>query len=173
MRVASRARITDVNGSGRRALAEAVKRHRGQRYPSREAMAQAVAELTDPPQTLSPTTVKNVETKTDAVSAKTLRLLDVALGWDSGTAQAILLGASDAPEAMTSGAPSRRRVSLTPRLVAELEGREVLDVKAIDVSGTDARVVLTLVGDAGMDTAAIRAALLELDEWERRLRSED
>lgn len=169
--VASRARIADVNGPGRAALAEAVEWHRGQRWTSRKAMAEHISAATDGAEHLSDTTIKNVEKRLDqAVSTKTLRLLDLAFEWEPGTARAILRGHQDAPMPVTSAARRRSDLPANPRLRAELEGRQVLDVKAVDLSVPGARVIISLVGDEGMDMAAIREALLAMDALERDYR---
>lgn len=155
-------------------MAAAVKRHREQRYRSREQMSEAVTERTDGKEKLSPGTIQNVESGDRAITAKTLRLLDLALGWEPGTAQGILTDTREAPAdpALATNGPAHHPPSrrLPRRLEAELEDRDVLDVRALDLSGSDARVVITLVGGHEMDLAAVRAALLELDGFERRLR---
>lgn len=158
--VAQRGTLTPVNGPGRRALRQAVERHRVARVGSREAMAQTG---------LSPGTIKNVELTDRDVTPRTLDALDRALDWEPGTARDILVNNSPAPPlpaAQRAGASQ----GLPRRLMAEYEGREVYEVRAVDVSGTDARVILTLVGGADLDVPTIRAALLELDELERNLR---
>lgn len=172
--VAKRGSMAAVNGPGRAALAQAVTRHRDRRALSREALAELTGWEPGTGKGVSPGTIKNVETKDQDVTGKTLDALDRALEWEPGTARAILVDNAAAPLL-----PSTQQANgpvLNRRLMVEYEGREVLDVRAVDVSGRDARIVITLVGSGDMDTQAIREALLELDEFERlarRLRDDD
>lgn len=163
--IARRGTLAPVNGPGRRALAEAVSRHRNRRIGSREAMADLAG--------ISAGTIKNVELKTGDLTTRTLDAIDKAFEWDPGTAMEILIHNAPPPalpSEQRAGAPGER---LPRRLMAEYEGREVYEVRAVDVSGSDARVILTLVGGQDLDVPTIRKALLELDELERQLRRKE
>lgn len=159
--VAQRGTLITVNGPGRRALAQAVDRHRNRRIGSREAMAELAG--------VSPGTIKNVELTDRDLTARTLDAIDKALEWEPGTAREILVNNTPAPP-LPVAQHATTASALPRRLMAEFEGQEVYEVRAVDVSGRDARVVLTLVGNADLDIPTIRAALLELDEMERKLR---
>lgn len=172
MGVARRGSMASVNGPGRVALADAVTRHRERMALSRDALSDLTGYVVGTGQGVSPGTVKNVETTDRDVTGKTLDALDQALRWEPGTARAILVDNAAVPKLpSTHPAPANGPV-LNRRLMVEYEGREVLDVRAVDVSGRDARIVLTLVGGQDMDTQAIRDALMQLDEFERLASSE-
>jgi hypothetical protein len=150
-----------VNGRGRAELRRAVERHRTQRGWSREDVHKHGGP--------SAGTVKNVERTNRDVREVTLAGLDHAFGWPTDTARSILV-----EEAKVPALPGRRPVGvaggLPRRLLAELDGRELLEVRALDLNVDGTKIVITLTGEGDPDLDAIRAALTQIDDLERMLR---
>lgn len=162
--VAQHGSLSRVNGPGRADLAEAVAGHRSHRRWSQKAMALRGS--------ISPGTIKNVEGKRSDLLPTTLIGIDTAFSWPHGTAEAILVERAPVP-----AVPSRQPVAaggVSRRLLAEIEGRDILDVRSFELKGPgNARIVMTLVGDDDEDLATIRDQLLQLDNLERKFHGEE
>lgn len=157
-----------MTGPGRRALGEAVRRHRVASL--RVSQKEWADRSADGPGTgVSLATVKNVENGDGELSPRTLAAVDRVSGWPPGTAEAVLLGLREAPAVPERGEGSAQPV-VSRRLAAELAGGEVLEVRSVRLPGEHgARVVLALVGDEDVDVDDIRAALEALDRMQRGL----
>jgi transcriptional regulator with XRE-family HTH domain len=147
-----------MNGPGRADLADAVLGHRNARRWSQKGTALRGG--------MSPGTVKNVENKRSDLLPGTLVGLDNAFQWPAGTAEEILVHRAAAP-----ALPSRQAVSsgVPRRLLAEIDGREVYEVRAFPMDDKGTRLVVTVVGDDDADLGAVRDALVQIDDLERML----
>lgn len=168
--VASFDTLTRVNGPGRRALAEAVMRHRsahGWSIPGMERRSGLDPETGKP--RLKRGTIKNLENSERAVLERTLMLVDEVFEWEPDTARGILLETSEVPPIPRLARSARKKVAVVPRrLLAELEGRDAFETRTI-IDGETRFVILALADDeASLDE--IREALGKLDDLERKFR---
>lgn len=158
--VASSANISRMNGPGRADLADAVAGHRHNRRWSQKSTAMRAG--------FSAGTLKNVENKRTDLLPTTLIGIDNAFGWAPGTAEAILVDRAPVP-----ALPSRQPVAaggIPRRLLVELDGQEVLEVRTITTGHKDTKLIITLVGDGDADLDEIREAIAQLDDLERKFR---
>lgn len=157
--VALHGNLARVNGPGRADLADAVAGHRRHRRWSQKGTALRGG--------ISPGTIKNVENRRSDLLPTTLIGIDTAFSWPHGTAEAILVERVAVP-----ALPNRQPVAaggVSRRLLAEIEGRDIIDVRAFELRGPgNARIVMTLVADDDEDLEMIRNQLLQLDDLERK-----